>query len=196
MRERMSGRSWYKNKRFAGLVILVLVILVAVILQRGLSGAANGSVNNSANFEASQTAPAPQAVKGNGKYISFEYPDSFRITPSQQPLNPQLENFNYVTKKSPFWQLAIGVSTLPSNNLADYGPYTSRLKNSAQYKLSSWDVNGQKIPVFSDELNPYSKAAFALNQGKLTTIALSGSGDGAQLDSTLQQVLTSLRWKE
>jgi len=194
MRDVSRRKVWYKNKKIIGAGLL-LILLAAILGLHSLNGVAGGSIDNSANFQAGQTPKTPQLIKVSGQNISFTYNDSFRVSPSQKPASPQLENFNYVTKQSPFWQLAVGVRSLPSNNLADDGSYQARANTPKQYKLSQWPINGRTVPVFSDETNPYSKAAFVQSSGRLATIALSGGGDSAQMDALLQTVVKSLEWK-
>lgn len=176
--------------------VLILVSLATLLIYKNVVGkSAVGSVVPRSDLE--QVASAPkniQQINAQGNYIKFSFPDTFRQIPTDIPKAPQLETFDLMTKTSPFWELALGVSQLPSGNLRDDGSYNMRSLNTQKYKLEKLDINGQSVPVFSDSSQGFAKAAFMPHGGMLLSVALSGAGDQDTMQSQLVTVLTSIEW--
>jgi hypothetical protein len=174
----------------------ILFLLAIVMIGHSLSSPAEGSIKDSAPVS-SAPAKAPGQVRTDGKYISFVHRDDIKQVPADQPGGNELEVFNLVRKPWPYWYLNIGISRLPSGNIADDGSYNMRALNPGRYKLEHWSLNSTNVAVFSDLSGGYSKAAFVSHGDKLLTAAIS-SDDAAkvdQLDAALKQVLTSVEWR-
>jgi len=129
-----------------------------------------------------------------GRYIKFSYQDNYRTVPSAKLVDPQLETFDFVTKHSPFRELALSVSQLPSGNLKDDGSYNMRSRNPDRYSLEMLEINGRSVPVFTDKQEPYSKAAFISHNAMLLSVALSGQGDSERMQAEQMDIIKSVEW--
>jgi hypothetical protein len=189
---------WIKiHTKKSALIFLVFLCAAACLLFfKTLSGPAEGIIDNRANLTPNPAPQTPKDIPVRGKYVNFTYLDSFRALPVSKPSSSQLESFDYVTKHSPFWELVVGVSSLPSGNLNDDGSYNMRSSAGVRYKLEHWDIKGVLVPVFSDTTENYSKVAFLAHSGKLLSLALSGSGDKVSMQAEQMRVLNSLEWQD
>jgi len=180
------------GKKAVVLGVLILLAGLGVFLH-GLSGSSHGSIN-SPQFTTKKPAPVTY-LKVSGKYLSFNYPSDFGVSPAEKPSGNELEVFSYIKRPSPFYFLTIVVSELPSGNLSDDGSYSSRLSQPDRYQKSSRLINGQLIYVFSDKTSVYAKAAWLAHGNKDVSVALSANAATASLDQTLSTVLQSITWR-
>ena len=184
-----------RNKRIALAVSIALLLSALFIYKNVVGKSAVGTVKyQTSSQQAVSSVAAAQQVNAQGNYIKFSYPNTFRQIPTDIPKTPQLETFDFMTRSSPFWELAIGVSQLPSGNLRDDGSYNMRFLNPGKYKLEKLDINGQSISVFSDSSEGFAKAAYIPHNGMLLSVALTGSGDIETMQNQYKQILQSVEW--
>jgi hypothetical protein len=187
-----------KIKRIALGAITLLVMGIFIIVHSMINQPANGYVQAASETNDQNSVAAAEdntTYQVNGKYLNFQYPGFFRPVPVEKPTGAQLSTFDYIAKSSPFWELAVQISSLPSGNLDNDGSYHMRSVSPDRYQRLSWTAGGSPVTVFADKNDGYSKAAYIAHQGKLVSIALTGSGDETRMDQVLQGVLNSLEWE-
>jgi hypothetical protein len=190
-------RQRQKRIKKAVFAAIIIIILAAYLLIKALGEPAKGAVAKSPDSNPAVTA-APRStteIPVVGKHIKFSYLDSYRSLPTSAVVPPQLEIFDFITKKSPFSEIALNVGQLTSQNLSDDGSYNMRARAPDKYKLEQWTVNGQTIPVFAALDGEYSKAAFIKHNGMLLTVTLTGQGDETQMRADQMKMLNSLGWR-
>jgi hypothetical protein len=199
----MEGNAAPRGRGNKKLKIIILTAMIAgaagtfFIIKSALTGPAEGNIDQTSSRSLNYSAPliTVKNIQAAGKYIRFNYPDSYRPVPIDKPALPQLEAFNFVTKNAPYSELALGVSRLASGNLNDDGSYNMRSLSPDKYKLEKWSVDGAAVPVFVSLQEGYGVAAFITHNGMLLTIAMSGQGDKLQMQKDVQAVLKSLEWQ-
>jgi hypothetical protein len=175
---------------------IIIVLAVSVFAIKSLGSSSQGTIiKSSSDFFSTNKAEALTVIEVEGEYIKFEYIDSFRPTPARKLIPPQLETFNFVTKKVPFWELSIGVRDLPSGKINDDGSYNLRATDTVNYKKEQLEINGALIAVFSDIRQDFSKVAFLLSDNKLLSVAITGSGDNDKMQKHLEDIVSSIKWK-
>jgi len=193
-------KAGHRLNRGWALALCVTVFIAVVIsagfwiVDRSFSSPAQGVINIQPPMQTNPTAESETSV-ASGKYISFNYPSSFKTRAVAKPANNLLESFSFNTIVMPFTNMDITITNLPGGSLNADSGYVFRLQNPGLYKPDTVFVSNQTFQAFIDQTSSYGIVAYAPSGSWLATISLTGSGAQTdQIGQTLKTVLASLKW--
>jgi hypothetical protein len=175
-------------KIFLPLGILILIIAVIALFVKSMNGPAQGSI--------AYTPPAQTAIKRtssnpkkiDGKYISFAYPEHYKVVPSQQ--------------SSGYLEIVSLDNTDHSGKYISVGVLKEALVNDTgiNYRKTHPDLYKQ-ISAGSDKVVYQGKSAAAEQTGffahgnYVATVSLSANGS-RDLSADFDTIANSLSWKQ
>jgi hypothetical protein len=180
---------WSRRRKAVTLVTtFVLILIVTVIaLVKILSSPAEGTIMspNGKKIEEVATTKAPGSY--SGKYISFNYPANFDITPSQKSGN-YLEVVSLYSNDHAGKQISIGVVMESLDN--DSGISYRRAHPEIYKRISS---TGGSI-IFSKDKDGSEYTGFMAHNGLVASLSLS-STYSKDLSADYSAIIKNGQWK-
>jgi hypothetical protein len=182
-----------KIKPSSKLKLLIAIIIIAILggvlalFIKNMNGPAQGSV---AYTSASQTAVKPAASlpkKYEGKYISFTYPENYKVVPSMLSGGyleiASLDNTDHSGK-----YISIGVLKESLSN--DTGINYRKLHPELYKQIAA---SSEKV-VFDGLSGKSERTGFIAHSGLVSTVSITANGN-RDLTQDFDTIINSLHWK-
>jgi hypothetical protein len=158
-----------------------------------LQGPAKGRVIHQSAPAAGKPTAEPSSRKIDGKFIRFERPSDYQMTPTSGN-TASLERYIMSADTSYTKQLMVAVESLPSANYDDDASYHMRHSSPDKYLEQPITVSGRPA-VLMVNANQSEQVAFAVNNGMMATIALTSASENDDLAADLRSFLSGFAWK-
>jgi uncharacterized protein (UPF0333 family) len=170
----------------AGFLLIVIAVIVLII--KNMNGPAEGKV---AYVSQSQSAIKPTTATSkqyDGKYISFTYPEHYKIVPSQQSSGYlDIVSINNTDHSGKYISIGVLRESLANDSGVNY-----RKAHPELYKQVS--ASSDKI-IYESTGDKAEKTGFVAHGGLVTTISITANGS-RDLSQDFEVIANSLQWKQ
>jgi hypothetical protein len=177
-----------KPKLLIPILIIGLLIVATILAVKNLNAPAEGTINQTPPLSAEKQDPYANPANYAGKYVSFTYPAHYKKVPTQVTGN-YLEVVGFYATDQSGKQISVGVLKEGINE--DSGVKLRR-QQSNKYREQPRTQSG--VVIFKSTASGNESTAYIPHGDKVATVSLT-SPPGWNLDSDLQTVLSSLKWK-
>ena len=186
-----SKKTWFT----LGLVLL-LVISVGLIA-KNLSSPSQGTIKVASKTTVQPKGP-DEAVRIDGKTISFSHPSRFHQGNQLTLDAADIEKYALLNPQTIPQNITIQVRKLPSGNLSDDSSYNLRKLYPNKYIAETKTINGNSVVIMSEPGAGFSKVAFLTHNGLEAVVASTSSStstvDAAGMQSALDKILGGWQW--
>ncbi len=190
IRPRRRWRRWV----FYRVIIGVIVGFVIVGIIKLLNDPVVGTALPQKQFVAS---PTPKAGLNElaGLIIDLNYPSAFDQVSRVSSSPSALEQYVISSKAQYRRSIAVSVFNLPSGNLDDDSSYKYRLINPSLYKASAGAVKTEPVVLMAK--NDHTELTmFWAHGGKLVIVAITSTASGDDVNTFMQAIMPTVRWRQ
>ena len=171
-------------KLIAFIALAVFLILLVLLVVRGLTGPAEGTLSQTPPSQAQKVIPYRQPGTYKGKYITFTYPEHYRPTTSKLS-GSYLEVANYTSTDQSFKNMAVGVY---KGSLSSDGSLNYRQQHPELYSHTT-----SKLGIEFVKLDGTEDTFFLQHNDLLATVSV--TSQYKNLNSDALYVASGLHWR-
>lgn len=160
-----------------------------------LIGPSEGVIVNAVPEFRSRAVPAVEYEQYEGTYLTFAYPNTYKVQPANKDNPNGLETHTLIASGLMSKIVTVTASRLPSGRLEDDASYYMRTLNPQTYKITPQTIQGEKVMVALNAKDS-QQSAFWAHGGKLLTFTISSISINSEATmQEYQKMLESVRWR-